>query len=1468
MLKEVIKLIFGSIEDDVNQVIEIEKSIKNNKENALELSTELSPVIRKLVFNSKIMDHYCRLQKSEQEKASAFITLDKINEKLDQAKSEYYESIGELRNSNFKLEKKLNKLLKKEEVKKAVDIYKAELSKGGLSEGMTLKDVAKKHKLNVEDLGKEYEKGKIVEKEHTDKEEEAAKIALDHLVEDPKYYTKLATIEKSEDDEEESGKKTLSDSDKEKISGFIKNSKGEIKDDDFHEFVEDLGVNVHYAEQYVYSLVKEHLNIHKSILVELDDFGDDLIKSEDGLLIDPDYFEKAGKDISKLKKKIVTVTRGGKTFQQTVYVSVGGEESTTTPIGGEITPEVKGLNIIQYSDKAIAIKGDTYANLELMRSIKTELGVGKYIGKLKAWLFPASVKEEVLGLIYSDVKNQGEDEKAEAIRNQKNALDNGTDVKVGDIDGKIKEEVSDSDGIKYNIETKDGTKLEGVDEKVLATDPETDDKKIADAQNEASPESRVKVEKKIYGIKPIEDIHNYSLQEYLGMHGLTKEDIDKVISSFKNKVTRGESQKRAKTGGTSKESTKGKIENLTKRQLIGKLVYAHYQAVKKAIADGEEIKPEVIELYDELKSSYSTKRKELTEEHKRKIAEALRKNKVPEETNEQIKKENEEAKEQGGVQDIDKENYKPKDGEDVILKSPSNQSKGEATLKTKDYMDIPALDISIPKPKKILEAAKPYWVPEINMEKFKNNSHSLSAVKLEDDKYLVALGGFMAGRTPYGYSIAGVNKTGDFAIMTLDQYAATQKYYQVRAKEQHKVDMATELEERKSRMVRQLMDNNGKTEEEAKVMIERFKFKQKRLKILSETRMTYDQMHMISAFNFDEEGRSVGNRKVWEIYGEMAGVRRQKEIDIDLNQEYTDSVYTKGAKTSYGDTGTKDTLMKEYGVKVKRQNGDEITKAETEQIKGSLDVTAKLFGNNVQMNKEFGLKISHSGSVHMHARNAIGIFHPFYSAIGVSAMYGDNKFQFTFGHEYAHFMDYWIGKQTGNHYASEKQGSTAQQLAGVFRKNLNEKTKSNYTNRTCECFARALEQYTAIETYGDDVMKFEQPYIEAGDQVNLDVYKNQVKPLIEQFLEENKEFLKSLGIDIEKARSGKYADNSQNRGLNRVGQPYGSKGKEDEKKPKNGAKTEEKQLNKDGIDGQAKKTSGTALEVAAKDSKDTKVRTAAHKEIARRASEEAVKETDGAVKEGEKPKEASGTALETTSIEANDPKTRTDAHKEIDRRSKEEAIQEPEVPGKETKKPEKKAKAAAGSDKKEELTDLTGKWGKAEEVATGQPMKMTFSHNTDKAEVKSKQFAQDIEPHGKYMIQTSGEFQMPGWEYGEIEFQNPLVMEHIATNASGWKGELVNKFGKKGKALSQELIKRGYDAIVTIDSQNNDLNEIVSLKDFDPEHKDKRKMMKSINIEDLTDNQLNEFLKSATREHKDFIINELDKRLEDKRSSE
>ena len=63
---------------------------------------------------------------------------------------------------------------------------------GGKADNLDLKNIADIHGIDLsDDLKLEFEIGKEVEKEHTKSPSQAIEIALDHLREDPKYYTKL-----------------------------------------------------------------------------------------------------------------------------------------------------------------------------------------------------------------------------------------------------------------------------------------------------------------------------------------------------------------------------------------------------------------------------------------------------------------------------------------------------------------------------------------------------------------------------------------------------------------------------------------------------------------------------------------------------------------------------------------------------------------------------------------------------------------------------------------------------------------------------------------------------------------------------------------------------------------------------------------------------------------------------------------------------------------------------------------------------------------------------------------------------------------------------------------------------------------------------------------------------------------------------------------------------------------------------
>jgi hypothetical protein len=93
-------------------------------------------------------------------------------------------------------------------------------NQGHISDHMSLLDIAKKHGVTDSELRSELKKGIKVEQEHTSNVKTAARIALDHLFEDPKYYTKLAKIKLEEN------KSSLN---KELVKEFMKHVKNELK---------------------------------------------------------------------------------------------------------------------------------------------------------------------------------------------------------------------------------------------------------------------------------------------------------------------------------------------------------------------------------------------------------------------------------------------------------------------------------------------------------------------------------------------------------------------------------------------------------------------------------------------------------------------------------------------------------------------------------------------------------------------------------------------------------------------------------------------------------------------------------------------------------------------------------------------------------------------------------------------------------------------------------------------------------------------------------------------------------------------------------------------------------------------------------------------------------------------------------------------------------------------------------------
>lgn len=456
----------------------------------------------------------------------------------------------------------------------------------------------------------------------------------------------------------------------------------------------------------------------------------------------------------------------------------------------------------------------------------------------------------------------------------------------------------------------------------------------------------------------------------------------------------------------------------------------------------------------------------------------------------------------------------------------------------------------------ILHDPLPFWCPRINLKNFTGNNYDkcmFDYVKLDDERILLSLNGYNSDRNPND------NVENDYAVVGLDQLVAIQDYYIKKQKKlfdvQHKVDISMALDrfkvtakderiqtmyypfnyvrrlsyKQKQKYTPEQWDALSLDEKIAEIPNMKHPAvslpKKKKLKLTSEDSMMLSNFHMYGEFVDKDYKKNIFLKEpYWKNprqyregepcaaeYKDIREVLKWKKIDMKIQHEENAATYQKALETSYGDINAQDDLLKSHGVRIKLQNGKEMKANHIEQIRTNLDKVYSSFGNRKDMSKKFGLKISHSGSKLMFARKALGIYMPSKRAIGVSDSTG--KFGFTLAHEFAHFIDNYVGGGKGRHYASEANGTTASKIANEFRRGMNKKSDSDYINRTCECFARAMEQYHATKNFGDDVIKHNsngKPYHEEDSHVPKEKFNTVIKPLIETFLTENDHLMKGV----------------------------------------------------------------------------------------------------------------------------------------------------------------------------------------------------------------------------------------------------------------------------------------------------------------------------------------------------------------------
>lgn len=403
---------------------------------------------------------------------------------------------------------------------------------------------------------------------------------------------------------------------------------------------------------------------------------------------------------------------------------------------------------------------------------------------------------------------------------------------------------------------------------------------------------------------------------------------------------------------------------------------------------------------------------------------------------------------------------------------------GGAELEYLDFMDVIPLKIGLIPENGILAAKRPGWIPPLDDQRFSRFGNRLEAVKMGDDDYMIVLS-------------SGNSEHPMFARVGGDVLAATQDYYLKRAKA---------LEKERTLKKESLFPGG--------------KFKVHPIRTAGVTTIFRNTV-ILAESKLGVRSHGEAQNAIIEASKDM----KQKLSDMNIQIEENYSAYAKGQETAYGNKGTRKDLLDEYGVLVKRQNGDAINPREIQDIKTALDSVYGVYGNRSSMAKAFGLKVSHSGKTLMHAMNASGVYFPARRAIGVTMRNGEMGFGFTLAHEWAHFMDNYLGSKGARHfYASDDWSSLPGQIARTFRSNMASPQKSDYQNRTCECFARALEQFFA--TKKGNQAEYQAAWNGKGNHPRQSVFEERVLPLVERFFQEDDELLKALRLSRSLTWSG------------------------------------------------------------------------------------------------------------------------------------------------------------------------------------------------------------------------------------------------------------------------------------------------------------------------------------------------------------
>lgn len=429
-----------------------------------------------------------------------------------------------------------------------------------------------------------------------------------------------------------------------------------------------------------------------------------------------------------------------------------------------------------------------------------------------------------------------------------------------------------------------------------------------------------------------------------------------------------------------------------------------------------------------------------------------------------------------------------------------------------DYTEVENDKVFLCNKKEILDKPRPSWIPELDSKGLAIDKFlPICAKNFSDGNYFVQSKVYTGERDTKGVPIYKKQ----IYKMSPDVLAATVDYYLKRKR----AELKTEGSSEKVSLPRGM--NSMPTS--------RYNEISKLCLLCNVPSLKYKNVDKsITDKAFEMKEKSPG--KLYQIQNNVVFLEQWQPLlenikgkRLDMNyqkQDYIDS-YSKAVETAYGDSNTFNNLYSDFGIKIKKQNGSTFSKEQVERLSDALGKVWKHYGNLSKLAGEYNLKVSYADNCMQFARKAIGLFTSFHNAIGISffneakqlTVAGINHLpDVTLAHEVAHWLDSQKGKESHNFFASDKYGSLENQIATKFKEEIKLREKSNksatrigkvdeinlgeYWHRTCECFARAMEQYYALKQ-GIDLS-------EEIAYARKDNFEEDFIPLIEELMEENK----------------------------------------------------------------------------------------------------------------------------------------------------------------------------------------------------------------------------------------------------------------------------------------------------------------------------------------------------------------------------